>query len=290
MRATLVWEGILRNDLELEIGFAELRRSGYKCGWTVEDDGRLNFYFEHHHMSKFLRSCMFVFDDRDKSKARLDWAPSKKPLFKMMGYIGGEFRCSSIILSFGSLQIRIFVVSTGYEGMIEVDEAMLVRCGRRELARNIANSTKEGLRAILESLAWSEGGKLYVTEQDIPDDDDITLGKCLLKTALRLENELHYAKVCVFNYNKRGSRGIKGDDGIVVDLISRGGERRRDEEEEAKRCVLDRETMLLDYNVALLRNGGLGKDLSRMPKATIRGVLWQLRAESMGSSREEEKG
>jgi len=40
MRATLVWEGVLRDDLELDIGLNELRRSGYKCGWTVEDDGR----------------------------------------------------------------------------------------------------------------------------------------------------------------------------------------------------------------------------------------------------------
>jgi len=224
---------------------------------------------------------MFVFDDGDRNMVRLDWAPSKKPLFKMMGYIGGEFCCSSIIFFFGSLQIRVFVVSSGYEDAIEVDESMLVRCGRRDIARNVANSTKEGLRAILEALAWSEEGKLYLTEPDIPDDDDIHVGKCLLRTAMRLENELHWAKISVFNYNKQGSRGIKGDDGLVVDLIPRD---KGNEAEEKQRCVLERETLLVDYNIVLIKNGGVGKDLSRIPISTLRGVLGQLRAESMGSS------
>lgn len=152
IKARIVWEGVLR-ETELEIGMRDLGMSGYKCGWSIEDDGKLNYFFEPRHKSKLLKSCMFVFDDGDRNKLRLDWAPSRIPLYKKMGYIGGAFACSSITFSFsfrGSLHIRSFVVSSGFEGSIEIDEAMLVRSGRRKLAQNIANATEKGLSAILD--------------------------------------------------------------------------------------------------------------------------------------------
>lgn len=107
-----------------------------------------------------------------------------------------------------------------------------------------------------------------------------------MKTAARIENALYFVKCSVFLYNSTGIRGSRGDDGIVYELTKKEfGGNGGNKKEGMERCFIDRDDLLQQYGVILLKNGGLGKDLSRIPRETLRAVLMKLRQESVGSTR-----
>ena len=285
VETTLVWEGSLRTAKK-EISLEHLTSSGYKCGWFVEEDGKLNYRVVTRHISKLKNNLVFVFDGGDKEKLRLDFTGVKPAIFKKLAFVGGYFCTVSVTFARGCLTIKCLSVVDGVTGAIMVTESLLVMNNWLDLARQITNATEEGLGKFTEALGWSEDGDLVLLRNDgLCDDDEVVLRHCLMKSALRVEDELCWIKCSTFTY--REGRGVLGDDGLVFDIFPRNFDAEgwddnvTDDGVKRKRAVLSREDLLEEYGCVILKKG-IGKSLSLLPKSTLYMILGRLRQNSHG--------
>ncbi|GMH93856.1 hypothetical protein TrST_g7924 [Triparma strigata] len=290
IKVTLVWNGELV-DLQTAVSLSYLKSSGYKCGYRIADSGDLDYFIEMRHISKLKNNLCFVYDDGNLENVRLQFVGHEKIVFKKCGYVGGEFVCMSICYDKGRLNVKCLRVRDSHLGRCTVDEEILVRKGWLELARQVSNASDEGLKVFMEALGWTAEGELYLSQNEaVADDEDVSLGQCLLKSALRVDDQVYFVKCSTFTYRERRMR--LGDDGLVFDIFPRNpGE---DEEGgwedfygdgiERKRAVIPRDELQSDYGVQLLRNGGIGKSLNRLPKHTLFMILGILRQNAYGQS------
>ncbi|GMH69236.1 hypothetical protein TL16_g05111 [Triparma laevis f. inornata] len=290
IKVTLVWNGELV-DLQTTVSLHYLKSSGYKCGYRITDSGELDYFIEMRHISKLKSNLYVVYDNGDLTNVRLQFVGHSKIVYKKCGYVGGEFVAMSINYDKGRLNIKCLRVKDNVLGRCTVDEDMLVRKGWLELARQVSNATDEGLKIFMEALGWNDRDELYLTQNDVViDDEDVTLGQCLLKSALRVDDQICFIKCSTFTYKER--RMSVGDDGLVFDIFPRnpgedadgGWEDFYGDGIKRKRAVINREELEADYGVLLLKNGGVGKSLNRLPKHTLFMILGVLRQNAHGQS------
>ena len=287
VETTLVWEGSLKT-VKKQISFEYMAASGYKCGWFVEEDGKLNYTLATRHIPKLKNNLMFVFDEGNKENLRLDFTGVKLAIFKKLAYVGGYFCMVSVTFACGYLRIKCHSVVDDVTGAVIVTEDLLVMNNWLDLARQVTNATEEGLGKLTEALGWNQDGKLVLLRNDCTcEDDDVVLGHCLMKSALRIEDEICWIKCSTFTYRER--RGVVGDDGLVFDIFPSNPDAADESWEEweagfkRKRAVLTREDLLEDYGCVILKKG-IGKSLSRLPRNTLYMILGTLRQNSYGQN------
>jgi len=302
-----VWEGELR-EMRAEVGFNDLRRSGYKGGWALREDeekqgkgggggggGELFWRMEHRFLSRLLKNLVFCWsggDESDKRQARLEWISGKRTIYKNAGsYVGGEYCSSSFFLeSPGVIKVRCVKAKSGEVGEICVNEGMLVEKGWLELAGNIANSSEAGLKKFLDAVYFDgerRGALLLRSNGKAPGGEDVNVSQTIYKSAMRVEKKVRFVKVSTY-WNQPECPGIQGDDGLVFDLTPWG--KREDGEGGGggggggeTRYVISRQELEQVYGVTLMKSCGLGKGLARLPRHTIAMLLGKLRQSGRGT-------
>lgn len=126
---------------------------------------------------------------------------------------------------------------------------------------------------------------MLLRNDGVCDDAEVVLGQCLMKSALRVEDELCLVKCSTFTY--REGRGVRGDDGLVFDIFPRNFDAKGWDENvtedgvKRKRAVLSREDLVEEYGCVILKKG-IGKSLSLLPRSTLYMILGVLRQNSHG--------